>query len=221
MSYQPFKFQAAFFLAAINLSDRMKIATLVRKKASKYFDFDPVLLPFPPGIPPEIPQIIIQNPINKSEFQLSNTRFDISRTITPDNAQDTFEIIKEIQTISIKIYRGLAGNQSAKINRLGFVSTVSLEIDNAPEFIRTKYLRGDTTQGSEAANLLFLHKVDVAPFKLFKWVRLFSTLRPSQLLLEIDINTQPETPFVDSLETVEQFWAIANKLTKETISLHS
>jgi hypothetical protein len=198
----------------------MKIASLVRKKARKYFDFDPIILPFPLNSPPELPQIIIQNPANKCEFQLSNVRFDISRIFSSDNEEDTFEVIREIQAISKKIYKSLTENFGAKINRLGFISTVSFGIEKAPEFIRTRYLTLEDAQDSEAINLLYLHKIDAAPFKLFKWVRFLSSLNPSQLLLEIDVNTQPEMPIVDSLENVEKFWDISNKLIKDSIALN-
>jgi hypothetical protein len=220
MEFKPVRFQAAFFLGAIDFSAKIEIASMIRKKAKAYFDLDPIIFPWPQGTPQEIPQIIIQNGVKGCELTLSSSRLDIIILIKPEDTRTTFEIIEEIQTISKNIYRGLINNFDAKVNRLGFISTLSTNIENAPEILISKYLKTDVSSHSEEIHFLFLHKIEFESFKLNKWTRLVSTVNPSRLSLEVDINTQTEYPIIVTVETVEKFWANSNKLLKETITLH-
>lgn len=221
MQYAPVRIQAAFFLVTIDMSSRINIASSVRECAAGLLDIDPVLLPFPPDSPPDFPQIIMQNEANGWNFQMAPGRFDIIANVKEPNTNTFIEIAATIQEMSARIFANFRENFGAKVNRLGLVSTNAAKVENAPEFLREKYLNANANSGAAESRLLFLHKYDVHSFSLNKWVRLISTVIPPRIILEIDINTRPDSPISVTEEVVGQFFASVNQLVDETIAEHS
>lgn len=222
MNYRPVKLQTAFFLAAIDLSSRLKIAALVRECVPQYFGVDPLLLPLPPNSPPEFPQIVIQNESVGWAFQIAGGRFDIVADFSTFPAIENHSgLFQEIQSVSSVLFNALTTNFGARVNRLGFVVTLVADVENAVELLRSKYLKSDEALGADETRLLFLQKLTIAPLYLNKWVRLISTSNPSRIILEIDINTQPEIPLVITNELIKHFFVLSNQLTMDTITTHS
>jgi len=222
MNFNLDKLQTAFFLTTIDLSSRLKVATLIQENIKQYAGSDPLILPLPSPIPSEYPQILMQNDAEGSILQVTAERLDFVVDFEKLNkVVDYHNAMRELQTISLKAYGLLAENFGAKSNRLGFIIALNAEKENANDYFQKRYLSTNMTTESEEIRLMFRHKLDVHPLKLNKWVRLVSKAEPSKIALEIDINTMADAPIVVDEKTTETFFAVVNNFIAETINAHS
>ncbi len=225
MNYTPIRLQAAFFLTNIDFSSKLDIATEIRSRAKNLLDVDPVLLPLPQDAPSEFPHIIMKNDKNGWAFQIAPARFDL---VLDSSAQKTppslDEVSEKLYTLAVNIWKGLEYRFGAHANRLASVIAVASQVDNAPEMVRQRYLNLRYGVGAFQNQVHILHKAETEGFHLNRWIRLISLPEekdlPSRLLMEVDINTLAERPFVVTDANANSFFQLANRQTKEAHSFY-
>jgi hypothetical protein len=222
MNYYPIRLQAAFFLAAIDFSSKFKIANLVREKAGNLLQVDPLLLPLPVGSPPEFPHIVIRNEGNGWSFQMAPARFDliIEQGPQPPHA-DLDQWTDQVSKTALVILHGLQDRFGARVNRVGLVTSVVAEVENAPEVLRLRYLGAAYGNGAHESQLHILHKLETEGLSLNRWVRLRALPAndnwPSRLVLEADVNTVPEQPIQVTEAVADSFLSVASRLTRQSL----
>lgn len=209
MEFELKKIQVGFFLATIDTSSKLNIASAVSSSAREYLNIDPVLLPFPPDSPPEFPLIIIKNDATGWNFQLSPSRFDI--VFSPvEKIKTNFEkSIELIETVSSNIFNVLSENFGARVNRLGIVANNSSNINNATDYLQNKYLITKLSDGASETRLSYIHKHEISPFEVNEWIRVVAKNSPAEFILEIDINTKGELPILVDNEILHKFFTIS------------
>lgn len=213
-----------FFLASIDFSSKLLIASSVREIANQYLDIDPLLLPLPPNTPPEFPHITMRNENNGWMFQMAPGRFDIiiEEPFQFQTYQNSAELI---QGVSINILNRLISNFHARVNRVGLISTNITELENATEYIQIKYLNLDNVEDSEEVRLHYLHRLDVHSFHLNRWVRMNAVKsigqENSRINLVIDINSRPEYLLNVDIDSAMGFFTTVNQLIRDVIHGYS
>ena len=151
----PVRLQSAFFLAAIDLSSKFKIANMVREKTSGLLEVDLLLLPLPAGSPPEFPHIVIRNEDNGWAFQMAPARFDVIVERGPQTPRaDLSQITSELSHTTLAIWQGMETLFKARANRLGLMTTVVAEVEDSTKVLQKRFL--NTAYGSQG----FLIKIE-------------------------------------------------------------
>jgi len=222
MDYYPVRLQAAFFLAAIDLSSKFKIANMVREKAGGLLQVDPLLLPLPVSSPPEFPHIVIRNESSGWAFQMAPARFDVIVELGPQMPHaDLRQLTSEMSHTTLAIWQGMESQFKARANRLGLITIVVAKVENSPKVLQTRFLNAAYASGAHESQLHILHKLDVAGFSVNRWARLRALPAddnwPSRLTVEVDVNSIAEQP-IEVTETIAQnFIAVAAHLTEQTL----
>jgi len=219
MEFKPVKFQAAFFLSAIDLSSKIKIVELVQRNSDGLLNVDPFIVPSNMNIPDEIPIIIMQDQISGWTFQISKERIDFVFDSKSDNEINFDELFSIFKKITIKQWSSFSNDFFAKGNRAGLISTFVNIVDNPTNYIIQKYLKNGELEGSIETQLHYLKKECVENINLNIWTRMIGVSKtqdkPPRLINEIDINTQPEFEFILSEVSLNDFFKISYNIFKD------
>jgi len=222
MDYYPVRLQAAFFLAAIDISSKIKIANMVREKAGNLLEVDPLLLPLPVGSPPEFPHLVMRNESNGWTFQMAPARFDVTIERGPQLPHvDLRQLTSELSHTTLAIWQGMETLFKGRSTRVGLITTVVAEVDDPCRVFQTRFLNQVHGSGAHESQLHLLYKLDIEGFSVNRWVRLRALPPndnwPSRLTVEVDVNSMGEQP-IEVTETVAQsFISVATHLTGQTL----
>ncbi len=222
MKYHPIRLQIAFFLSAVDFTSKFKIAALVRESAGNLLDVDPLLLPLGADSPPDFPHIIIRNESKGWAFQMAPARFDLAVELDSQQRDGNRRQLTEvISTTALSIWNGLKTGFGARAHRLGLITTIASEMENAPEALRQRFLNTVYGSGAHETQLHFLHKLENEGFSLNRWVRLkalpANETWPARLVMEVDINTVAEQPIEVTDSAIQKFLSVADQQTQQTI----
>jgi len=222
MDYYPVRLQTAFFLAAIDISSKFKIANMVREKAGNLLEVDPLLLPLPVDSPPEFPHIVIRNESNGWTFQMAPARFDVIVERGPQMPHaDLRQLTSELSHTTLAIWQGMETLFKGRANRVGLITTAVAEVEDSRKVFQTRFLNTAYGSGAHESQLHLLHQLDVEGFSVNRWARLRALPAndnwPSRLTVEVDVNSIAEQP-IEVTETVAQnFISVATHLTEQTL----
>jgi len=222
MNYHPIRLQVAVFVSAIDFTSKFKIAALVRESASDLLDVDPVLLPLGADSPPDFPHIVIRNETSGWIFQMAPARFDLAVELGPQQSDsDLKQLTETVSTTAVAIWNGLKARFGARAHRLGLITTIISEIENAPEMLRQRFLNPAYGVSAYESQLHLLHKLENEGFSLNRWVRLkalpTNEVWPARLVMEIDVNTIAEEPIEVTEMAMQRFLGVADQQTQQAI----
>ena len=222
MKYHPIRLQVAIFLSAVDFTSKFKVAALVRESAGNLLDVDPLLLPLGADGPPDFPHIIIRNETKGWVFQMAPARFDLAVELDPQQRDgDRQQLIEVIGSTALAIWNGLKTGFGARAHRLGLITTIASEMENAPEALRQRFLNTVYGSGAHESQLHLLHKLENEGFSLNRWVRLkalpANEIWPTRLVMEIDVNTIAEQPIEVTDSAIQKFLGVADQQTQQTI----
>jgi hypothetical protein len=199
MAIYPVKLQVALFLATIDLSSKLKIASLIRERANGQLNADPILLPIPDGAPAEFPHILIRDEQTKWSFQLAPARLDLMVDYGKQKSlQPLTETLRRVESMAISIWEGCQRDFGAIGNRIGIVISTAVEMPDAPGEFRRRYLDEKFGSNSIESHFYTLTKLTSGAFVVNCWVKVVAMLAndggPSRIVTEVDINTTPDKP---------------------------
>lgn len=208
-------------MSSIDLSSRYKLAGVIREKAKAHFNIDPLLVPMPPGLPPELPQLVFTNEPEGWQLQIGPARFDVvwDTKKLPD-VPPLDVAFADIRTTLLQIYDALVPF-GARIHRLGVVIAFDSEGTAPHELLRKKHLKGTPTPDPEEVRYMFLQKLEAGTFRLNQWTRLISYSSPPHLVVEVDINTIQESPLDVDEKTITSFLAEVMNLIGKGLEVYA
>lgn len=181
--------QIAYFLGSIDLSDRLKVAEIVRKEMADVLDGQPTILPIPDDAPLEIPRIILTSKTGNFICNIAANRFDfINKFSESEEGTNVSKIEKELPVNIKKLNNLLFTSLSATSYRLGLIINYTFNpAEGGLSFLKSSLLEDDKDVSIE----LQLHKLTQGQIKTLKvnnWIRLIAT-EGKPLSVISDINT--------------------------------
>ncbi len=184
--------RVAFFLASINLADKLELANSLRKSLS-ILDGDPLIMPIPDDAPSDIPRIILRSKNEEYSLIVAPQRIDFfygnkeqGNRLYNEFTQETLKTIKIIEEIVMQKF-------SASINRLGLIVDMSLEKDDGIKYILSYF--GKPFKYKEKlleGQIHMFNKETIDGFSINNWIRIIAQKHDknkTNVLISNDINT--------------------------------
>lgn len=210
----------AFFLASINLTDKLELANSL-KKSLVILDGDPLIMPIPDDAPSEIPRIILRSKSEEYALNVAPQRIDFffnnkeqKRGLYDDFTKEMLKKIKIIEEVVTQKF-------SANINRLGLIIDMSLQKDDAIKYILNYFSEAfkhkeDLLEGQ----IHIFNREAVDSFDVNNWIRIIAQKhdkKKSDILVSNDINTVIEDGKSYSSEEINKFYSSMLKYVTENI----
>ncbi|MBI2613978.1 MAG: hypothetical protein HYW62_04375 [Candidatus Levybacteria bacterium] len=182
-------FQIAYFLGSLDLSDRLKVAEIVRKELGNVLDGQPTILPIPDDAPLEIPRVILTSKNGEFICNISANRFDfINKLPEGKEGMNISHVEKNLPGIINKLNKLLFAGLNATSYRLGLIINYTFTPkEGGLSFLKSNLLGDENDIASE----LQMHKLihgQIKSLKVNNWVRLIA-VETKPLLIVSDINT--------------------------------
>jgi len=222
-------FQTALFVNNLNLDNKLKIASDIVSINKGIFNGEPVILPIPLKAQPEIPRIIVKSKDEKYSCNVGLNRVDLFFNLK-DKKEQFWDIIRgEYLDILLPIVSFMKENYNVLINRIGFISNLSLILnESSNDYIIHKYMKeGGLISGTYDLQIHALNKIDLADeIKANRWLRIITTRSISQpdndkcLVISIDINSDPDVPRNFDIELIRRFFSSTIEHIKDLMEQH-
>jgi hypothetical protein len=147
-----------------------------------------------------------------------------------DEKEQFLDIIcDEYLDILLSIASFLKENYIISINRIGFVSNLSLVLnESSNDYIIHKYMKGGgLISGTSDLQIHALNKINLADeIKANRWLRIITTKSVSQpdndkcLVILIDINSDPDIPRNFDIELIRKFFSSTIDHIKNLMEQH-
>lgn len=215
--------QMAFFLGSIDLSDRLRVAEIIRHEMGDVLDGAPTILPIPEDAPLGIPRVIYPSKDNKFVCNVAVNRFDFIYNLP--NGQTGIEIKdfrKELLTRVIKLNKLLFDELKVTSNRLGLILNYNvLPKEGGLNFLKNNYLGNP----KDIAVELQFHKLTQGAIKgmnVNNWIRLVASKKQlitgeNHLLVISDVNTYQKEKYNVTKEVTTSFFDDALELSLKTV----
>lgn len=215
--FTPRHLQCAFFLSLINLSSKMKIANAVAKLLPEIFDKDPLFLEIDKSleVDGDVPEVIMENSKNAWALRIGKSRMDLFAEPTKHDEKMTLSNFIDIfQEVAIKIFEMQRDSFSLISYRIGFITHLVCLTENAVDLVSKKYTTNlIEPEETSKLELHFLKKYNREGMDLNRWTRIRSRIEenevPSQVNLEVDINTPNEKKVVLDSDFIQKFFSVA------------
>ncbi len=220
------KLQVALFLSTLDLSDRLDLAVAIRESSGGVLNAEPLMLPVPDDAPPMIPRLRVKDTEGTRTCQVTPGRIDLWFEPEEEHRQqeDLEHIVRSQFELTSRIWNQLQEQFNAGAHRVGFVSQLVADTEDANSLLRDAFLRTSHFNASDRLEVHVLHKMDIGEYSVNRWVRLRAFPSSSgadengRLAMEVDINTLPENPLDISRDTLSRFSGSALDLLQETKS---
>lgn len=215
-SFQPSMFQASIFTPDMEFSSA-KVMSVFYPQCLKDFDADPETIPNMPGMPSEIPRVILRNRSDSFRFEISAARLNFFGRM---KSQDKNPIdIKDFFAIAIRLFTIYKNVLDYRLGRLAVVR-ISYAISENPGLFLARHFCKEIW---EAAPLNRPENFELHAHKLYNFANTYninSWLRSKSgnlidgkaikriILVEQDINTLEEEAKSKSysIEEIENFY---------------
>jgi len=210
----------AFFLASINLTDKLELANSLRKSLT-VLDGDPLIMPIPDDAPTEIPRIILRSKSEKYALNVTPQRIDFfysNKEQDGSHYEDfTKEILRTIKTIENIVMQKF----SVRINRLGLMVDMSLKKDDAIKYILNYFNKSFILKDNPLeAQIHMFNRETVGGFNVNNWIRIIAQKhdeKRTNVLISNDINTLIEKGKSHTSEEVNKFYSSMLKFVIENL----
>lgn len=222
MEFKPERFQMAIFLSGIDLSSKIEIAKSMADCCGGIFQSDPIMIPVPPDAPSEFPLIILKNDNSGWSVQLNRERADIVvEPFRSSSSPDYMSYKGKLIEVTMEMWDRFSKQFNAKSVRLGLITTMTSNIEKPIEFINNNFLSVDDFQDANDANLNFLRKFSRGQFYFNLWTRFIGQNkyldRPSNFIVEHDVNTQIEKPITIDEKNLSDFLKLGFDIIEENL----
>ncbi|MDP1845848.1 MAG: hypothetical protein Q8L09_03805 [Candidatus Moranbacteria bacterium] len=136
------KIQTAIFIKNFQIQNEYEKSNLLldsKEKIGDIFDGQPILIPAPNEMPPEIPRIVLNSADNLFSCNIALNRTDIFFNSANSKEKDVNIILEKQKTNSLRVFDFLK-EKNVIINRIGFVVDVEYAIENAIEFLKAEFI---------------------------------------------------------------------------------
>ena len=214
--------QIAYFLGSIDLSDRLKVAELIKKELGDILDGTPTILPIPDDAPLEIPRVIFPSKNNEFVCNVAVNRFDFIQKVPDEKNGIEFKLFKEELSKRVtKLNKLLFEELKATGNRLGLILNYNaIPKEGGLNFLKKIYLGSSKDISTE----LQLHKLTqgtIGDMKINNWIRLVASNKQlaagDRLVVISDINTSQSEKYALTKDTTEKFFADAVEVSLKSI----
>jgi len=203
--------QAVLFLESFAFRNKLAIAFKINEAVNQLFDGDPMMLDLPSEAPPEIPRIQLKDSKSSYSLNFSVNRIDFFYN-EPAKPTKTFDSIKdEYLNYFFKINRLVKDDYHLGTPRLAMVIKALSEIDIGTNlFLYQDFLgRKEFFKDTYTLEIHALEKSTIQQFAINRWFRIKTARDPLEqdkgILVEIDINTQPEESREFGKQEIEEF----------------
>ncbi|MCX6806859.1 MAG: hypothetical protein NT135_01920 [Candidatus Berkelbacteria bacterium] len=180
--------------------DKYSLIDEIKKKISDIFDAEPVVLPFPPDTPQNIPRIILKNKNETYSCNISINRVDIFQSLFPIHVKNLDNALKDQKTTVIKIFNFFK-NKDLTINRIGFVVSGMLKINDnsSAEYLTKEFIKTGKLDIPRELSIVYNKRLKIKDNDYNHRIVMRGGL-DKQLFLQIDINTIPEMMAIKDLK---------------------
>lgn len=215
--------QIAYFLGSIDLSDKLKVAEIIKKELSDILDGTPTILPIPDDAPLEIPRVIFPSKNNEFVCNVAVNRFDFIQKL-PDEKNGIelkifeMELSKRVTKLNKLLFEGL----KATGNRLGLIVNYNaIPKEGGLNFLKKVYL-GNLKDVSTELQLHKLTQGILGDMKINNWIRLVASNQQlaageNRLVIISDINTSQSEKYVLTKESARSFFIDAIKISVKSV----
>lgn len=219
--------QLALFSPGIVISNKLRLANMINEAMDDLFDGDPIILPMPEDLPPEVPRIILKSKDEKYLLQIAINCVNFFYRSQEDTVEEEF-LIDELYDKWIKLQNQLFTYSKTQFHRAALVTQwiVDLSTSAAP-FLSAKYLReGLPFESPYEMEIHCLTKEKVAECEVNMWVRIKSIRKLSKpeqdqfLLITIDINSLAEKTYEFDEPLLKRFLDKCTLFNNATIKAH-
>lgn len=226
MNFRLNQIQLASFLSSIDQSSLIKIASLAINNIAGISNVDPLIIPAPEDAPAQLPRIIIQNETTGWMFQYSHLRYDIFYSPQQLHYKDFEQAQTVIFQSSRKVFEAFTSDLAVRSNRLGLVANFVVEVDDAAEVIKNKYVKLGIKTHFEETQLHYRVGQQLDNLNVNQWVRLIGRKRPEkneieEIFMQIDVNTIPEKPIEVNVNSLKHFLDNAGQLILQSANFHA
>src|SRR3989344_5126864 len=158
--------QIALFLATVDLTDRLLVASKINKKLDNFFNGQPVLLPIPNDAPPEIPRIILKTRDEEFSLQISASRVDLFFRNATNKDIKYQEVFVKLKTMLNVFSECIIGDFTASVNRLGIIVNAlpsGLTVKNIQDFFNNDNI---SVNDKEEIQISLLNKEKIGDFNI-------------------------------------------------------
>jgi len=197
------RLQTALFLASLDITQKLDLATTIRDASHGLLIADPLLLPIPADAPSELPRLQIKSSDRYWMYQVSGNRFDFVFELPPNKrgTAEFAEIIEKQAQMGSAIWEAIQPKFNASGNRIGIMSQFVSSPENPVQLLRSRFMSSSDAPEPHELQLHVLHKMASGAITVNRWTRCVAGEPPSRaeaqgsLRVEIDINTLPEQSF--------------------------
>lgn len=215
--------QIAYFLGSIDLSDRLKVAELIKKELGYILDGTPTILPIPDDAPLEIPRIIFPSKNNEFVCNVAVNRFDFIQKLPNEKNGIELKLFKEELAKRVtKLNKLVFEELKATGNRLGLILNYNaIPKEGGLNLLKKVYL-GSLQDISTEVQLHKLTQGTIGDMKINNWIRLVASKKQlatgeNQLVVISDINTYQSEKYVLTKDTAESFFTDAVKVSFKSV----
>lgn len=211
--------QFAYFLSGINLTNRLKVASIITSKI-KELDGAPTILPFPDDAPPEIPRISLTSQNQEFVCNVSLSRIDfINKTPEIKNGKPSSIYKAELTSLMENFNEVLFKELSGSVFRLGLIMNYYTYPQGGGLDFLNQFAIGEETDAKE----IQLHKLSenkINNFAINNWTRLVANKDKkiegrNPLLVISDINTLQNEQYEITQSQALRFFTQAFELSLE------
>src|SRR5919106_420234 len=165
--------QIAYFLGTIDLSDRLKVASMIKDEIGEVLDGTPTILPMPDDAPLEIPRIVLSSKDKTTALNVAVSRIDyIYKTSEGEQGIEIKEFQEDFISKVNAINKLLFDKLKATSYRLGLIINYqALLKEGGLGFLKTRFL-GDPKDNSIEVQFHKRNQVDISGMKVNNWIRL-------------------------------------------------
>lgn len=219
--------QVVLFTPVLLLRDKARLAVDTNQVASGLFDGDPLLLPIPDDVPPEVPRLILSSKNAQRSLEIAPNRIGLKVVRPPDEATT----LRTGQVIDLfgQILAYARQAMRAEPTRLGFVTSWFLDVhpQDPAQLLRMKYLTTRFPVADPAELQIHgLEKRELSGFRVNIWTRIRPGERGRQsgsrrgLVYLFDVNTQADISYDIDDDGARRFFDAATVATDERLAAH-
>lgn len=208
--------QAAIFCSELLISNKEEFIYHVVQETNDFLKGEPTILPIPDDAPPEIPRIILKSKTYPYSCNFCKNRFDFFYKEQEKPNKTLEEVFPNFRNILDRLIAYVKTSLNIKVIRLGFIPNFVIELkESGNEYLLREYLHPNLFLNPYEVQINILHKLELEPFKVNRWIklkplRMRSNIKDDRrILIEIDINTLSEEMHDFSPDQIKQFIVFA------------
>lgn len=216
------------FTSGIVIENKLKVAGDIKNRLPDTFDDDPVILPVPENLPPEIPRILLKSKDDRYTLLITKDRVNLEYRYEFNETRSEIpvsEIFEKFLTIFQYVKDDLFGTVIRVVNTQ--IWKMKLETISPVEYILSKYIREDSpVVRPQRIELHYLTKEVITDFEINKEVYI-KTGSKTQLaeknnfaVFLISVSTSTEKPYRFDRKSLEKFLKESNQVIEETLKNH-